>query len=97
MAIGDLVGTLSVSGASITTFALTSNPGGYFTIAGSNLVEAVNTPVGNYPITLMASGPGISITQSFVLAYSGAPAGNDLLADTGSPILADTGSPILVQ
>lgn len=70
MAIGDIVATLSVSGGSA-SFTLSINPGGFFAISGSNLVEAINTPAGTYSVTITATGPGISITQPISLNYTG--------------------------
>jgi hypothetical protein len=71
MAIGDLVGTLSVPGVSGETFTLASNPGGFFAISGANLVEAINTPNGNYPVSISTIVEGIPITQPFILTFSG--------------------------
>ena len=61
MAIGDTVANLSAVGASGATFTLSSNPNGYFAIAGSSLVEAIDTPPGQYSIVLHAIGSGFSV------------------------------------
>ena len=79
MAVGDLVATLSVPGIPSATFTLASNPGGFFAISGSNLIEAINTPAGNYPISLTANGMGVSITQPFNLIFAGSPSPNIIL------------------
>jgi hypothetical protein len=72
MAIGDLVANISVVGVSgPEVYSLSSNPGGWFAISGSTLIEAINTPAGNYPITIMAVNPFVSITQSFILNFNG--------------------------
>jgi hypothetical protein len=70
MAVGDLVGTLAVAGLSNPTFTLVSNPGGFFVVSGSNLLEAINTPVGSYPIILEAVSAGVTVIQSFVATFS---------------------------
>lgn len=71
MAIGDLVARLSVPGASGVIFTLLDNPGGFFSISGSAIVEAIDAPAGNYPISVQAAGPGFSIVQPAVLTFSG--------------------------
>lgn len=73
MAIGDLVVTLSLPGSPNATFVLTSNPGGFFAISGSNLIEAINTPAGDYALSITANGIGFSIPTSFVFAFAGSP------------------------
>jgi hypothetical protein len=75
MAIGDLVATISFPGVNGTeTYLLASNPGGWFAISGNtNLVQAISTPNGVYPITIMAIGPLGSVSQMFILTFTGAP------------------------
>ena len=66
---GSLVGVLSVIGGSGTyTYTLTSNPGGYFAISGSNLNPALTVTAGTYPITIQANnGAGSIITMPFIV------------------------------
>jgi hypothetical protein len=73
MATGDLVGGLTTPDTIGAIYSLTSNPGGFFAISGTNLVQAINTPNGVYPITIQAviSG-GVVVTTPFVLTFSGA-------------------------
>lgn len=96
--IGSLVGNLSViGGKGVYTFTLISNPGGLFSISGSQLQVAAALSDGSDPITIQANnGAGSIVTQPFNITVT-PPLGNDLLADTGSPMLANTGQPILVQ
>lgn len=70
MAIGDIIGLLFESLPGDVTFSLTSNPGGFFEISGADLKEAINTPRGDYPITITATGVGFEATRSFVLQYA---------------------------
>jgi hypothetical protein len=72
MAIGDLVGTLSVPGIPGASFSLVSNPVGEFAIAGSSLVEAISAVPGIYSVTVAATAVGSVIpTRSLVLAFEG--------------------------
>lgn len=71
MAVGDLVATLTVPGTSDVIFTLLDNPGGFFSISGSAIVEEIATPAGTYPISVQAKGSGISIVQPAVLTFSG--------------------------
>jgi hypothetical protein len=73
MAIGDVVGTLSAPSVPSASFTLSSNPGGYFGISGSTLIEAINTPPGVYSIGITATMPGVTTSQSLVLTFSGVP------------------------
>jgi hypothetical protein len=71
MAIGDLVATLSVPGASSAVFTLLNNPNGYFGISGNSIVEAAAIPNGEYSIAIQAKGQGFSAVQPFVLSFGG--------------------------
>jgi hypothetical protein len=72
MAAGDLVGSFSVPGEPLNVvYQLTSNPGGFFAISGTTLVQAINTPNGTYPIVITALAPGVSITTPFSLVFGG--------------------------
>ena len=85
MGIGDPVANLSVVGASGASFTLSSNPNGYFAIAGSSLIEAIDTPAGQYSIVLQAIGSGFSVTQSFQLTFAGSPSSNNGPMDFSVP------------
>ena len=70
--IGSLVGTLSTYNTTGTyTWSLTSNPGGLFSISGSNLNVAAALTAGLKPITVQASG-GVPtpLTQAFNIIVS---------------------------
>jgi hypothetical protein len=69
MAVGDVVGTLSTQAAGV-SYELTVNPGGFFAISGSNLIEAVDTPNGRYPITIRAFSTGFEAITSFSLNFT---------------------------
>lgn len=71
MAIGDHIVTFSVAGQPSATFALVSNPGGFFVIVGSNMNEAIDTPPNAYPISIQANWAGGSILQAFVFTFAG--------------------------
>lgn len=71
MAIGNVVGTLSVPGRTVTSYELMENPGGFFAISGSRIVQAIDTPEGIYPVTIKAVGPGLFVTKSFDLDFAG--------------------------
>lgn len=80
--IGTVIGALSVSnGSGSYTFTLTSNPGGLFSISGSNLQVAAALSVGSDPITVHAdNGAGGVLNMSFVITVlSGAPASDAIL------------------
>ena len=71
--IGTTVGTLSVlRGTGTYTYALTSNPGGLYSIAGSALQVAAALSAGSDPITIRAtpSGSGATITQPFTITVT---------------------------
>src|SRR6185437_5320973 len=73
-AIGTTVGTLSVirgTGGSY-TYALTSNPGGLYSISGSALQVAAALSAGSDPITIRATpaGSGATITQPFTITVT---------------------------
>lgn len=80
MAVGDIVGVLSVVGIRSPFFALVSNPGGFFAVSGPNLIEAIDTPAGTYQIVLEALAPEVLVIQPFVLTLTLAP-------PTGGPSL----------
>ena len=93
MAIGDLVGNLAVPGFPGAIFTLASNPGGFFAISGSNLVEAINTPTGTYNLSLTATNVGITTPQPFILFFTDQAA---LLVDgTDDALLVDDVNPAL--
>lgn len=75
MAIDDVVGALSVPGRIVTSYELIDNPGGFFKISGSNLVQAVDTPEGIYSATVKGNGVGFSATKSFSLDFVPVPLG----------------------
>src|SRR6185437_12396975 len=98
--IGTTVGTLSVlrgTGGAY-TYALTSNPGGLYSISGSALQVAAALSAGSDPILIRAAptGSGATITQPFSITVT-APSSNVLLANTGSALLVNTGSKFLIQ
>lgn len=73
--VGSLSTVPGMSGA--TTFVLLTNPGGYFSIVGTELVAASNTPAGNYTVSIQASGAGITtVSTTITLHYAGTPTGN---------------------
>lgn len=65
--VGDLVGDLSVlNGIGSYTFALTSNPGGLFSISGSQLLVAAALSAGMEPIVVQAdNGAGSTPSSPF--------------------------------
>lgn len=64
-------GTFSIPGAtSGVTYTLLNNPGGYFSIVGTDIVAASNTPAGQYSISIQATGSNFSINKTFVLNFS---------------------------
>lgn len=69
--IGTVIGALSVvRGAGNYTYTLTSNPGGLFSISGSNLqvAAALGAQDGVHPITVQANnGHGSIINQTFAI------------------------------
>jgi hypothetical protein len=67
--IGSLVGNLSVSGGTGSyTFTLVSNPGGLFSIAGSQLKVAAALSAGSAPISIKAdNGAGSITTVPFII------------------------------
>lgn len=66
------VGNLSVMGApSGATFTLLNNPGGHFSISGTEIVADPSTPAGQYSLSVQASGTGYSVNKTFVLNFAG--------------------------
>lgn len=66
------VGNLSILGApSGATFSLVTNPGGHFSIVGTEIVADPATPAGQYSITVHAAGTGYSVNKTFVLNFAG--------------------------
>lgn len=72
--IGTVIGSLAViGGKGVYTFSLTSNPGGLFSISGSNLQVAAALTAGTDPITIQANnGAGSIINRSFAIVVTGA-------------------------
>lgn len=95
-AVGDLVATLSVAGApGSPNFTITNNPGGYFAIQnGNQIVEAIDTPPGNYSIGIEATIPGTSITQQFTLNYSPVMPALAIMDQNNAIITDQFGSPL---
>lgn len=74
--VGDVIGTLSVSGGTGTyTYTFTSNPGTLFSITGSSLKVAAALTAGSDPITIKAdNGAGSVITRAFLITVTHASA-----------------------
>src|ERR1035438_4351810 len=71
MAIGDIVGYFT--GNAGATFTLSSNPNGYFSISGNNLIVAAAIPpnVALQPFTVLETNPdGTSVTRPISLRYT---------------------------
>ena len=91
--IGTTVGTLSVlRGTGPYTYALTSNPGGLYSISGSALQVAAALSAGSDPILIRATptGSGATITQPFAITVM-APA-NLRITSTGAFRITSTGA-----
>jgi hypothetical protein len=67
--VGTTIGVLSVlNGSGSYTYTLTSNPGGLFSISGSNLNVAAALSVGSDPITIHAdNGAGSVLNMAFLI------------------------------
>lgn len=90
-AIGDLVATISIPGMPPgCVYSLNSNPNGYFAIQNTNqLVEAINTPPGNYTVGISAScAGGVQANRQFTLNFAGTPVGNYAALVNGSTFAA---------
>jgi hypothetical protein len=95
MPIGDLVATLSVSQGSA-SYVLSYNPGGFFAVSGNTLVEAIDTPAGQYSIVLQAVGPSFTVTQPVVLTFAGSTDDAAQLVDGSDALLVDEINPALL-
>lgn len=72
-AIGTVVGTLSVqNGKGSYIYALTSNPGGLFSITGNQLKVAAALSPGSDPITIQATGSGSPKSSFLITVTNGA-------------------------
>jgi len=80
--IGDVVGTLSVSGGTGSyTYSFTSNPGTLFSITTNSLKVAATLTAGSDPITIKAdNGAGSVVTKAFLITvtHAGGTAGQPL-------------------
>ena len=81
--VGTTVGTLAVvNGSGTYTFALTSNPGSLFVIAGANLNVAASLTGGSKPITVEATGGTPSpVTQAFTVTVAALTLSGSTIAD----------------
>lgn len=70
--VGTTIGALSVfNGSGSYTFTLTSNPGGLFSISGSNLQVAASLSIGSDPITVHAdNGAGSVLNMAFLITVT---------------------------
>lgn len=70
--VGDVIGTLSVSGGTGTyTYTFTSNPGTLFSIASASLKVAAALTAGSDPITIKAdNGAGSVFTKAFLITVT---------------------------
>lgn len=94
MAIGDTVVTLSTPGFPGAVYALASNPGGFFGVSGSNIIEAINTPAGQYSFSVTMTAPGATETLPITVLFSSS--GNFALLTDGTPALLTDGTPALL-
>jgi hypothetical protein len=66
------VGGLKIEGApDDAVYTLADNPGGYFSIRGSEILAAPHTPAGVYTLPITATAKGFLINQTFVLRHEG--------------------------
>lgn len=70
MAVGDIVGMMVAVGGAATSFVLINNPGGFFAVSGSNLIQAIDAPIGVYPVTIKAVGPNYLAITSFSFVHT---------------------------
>lgn len=85
---GDIVASLSFPDLPGASFALLSNPGGFFALSGTDIVEAINTPSGEYAFSIGATAPGLSVARAFTLQFTAAPSTNELVnANTGNLLI----------
>lgn len=70
--VGDVIGTLSVSGGTGTyTYTFTSNPGTLFSITTNSLKVAAALTAGSDPITIKAdNGAGSVVTRAFLITVT---------------------------
>ena len=73
MAIGDLLATISVTGSAGATIALASNPSGYFSLSGVQILDATGTiPTGTpLPLSISATALGIPTVYPFLMTIGG--------------------------
>lgn len=73
--VGNLVPIMGVPNGS--GYVLLTNPGGYFSIQGNNIIAADNTPAGQYSLTIQAVNGGISLRiKTFKVTYTPVTTGN---------------------
>lgn len=78
--VGNLVPIMGVPNGS--GYVLLTNPGGYFSIQGNNIIAADNTPAGQYSLTIQAVNGGISLRiKTFKVTYTPVTTGNSLLLE----------------